>query len=108
MTLRQEKLNTLFKKLIAEFLRLHPMPMSELVTVTECAVSRDVKSACVFISIYPNGTEEKVLRALRDIQKELLNFLKKSTRMKTIPHVRFIADSREQQREKISKLLNSQ
>ena len=81
--------------------------MPGLVSITACTVSGNVRSARVFITVYPENAEEKALLAIHELQKELRDFLKKGTRMKTIPDVRFIIDKGEQQREKISKLLHA-
>ena len=105
MTLRQDKLNVLFKKLIAQF--LGPQIDGGFVTVMECVVSKDIKYAKVLVGIYPENKKDIVMSKIQDQQKDLQNFLQKNTRMKSVPHITFIIDTSEEKREKISKLLGT-
>lgn len=105
MTLRQDKLGVLFKKLIAQF--LGPYAEGSVVTVVQCVVSRDIKHAKAFIAIYPQNKENDVVLSIQEKQKELQDFLRKNTRMKSVPRVMFIVDRGEEQREKINKLLGA-
>ena len=105
MTLRQDKLSVLFKKLIAQF--LGPHIEGGVVTVVECSVSKDVEHAKVSIAVYPHDKKESVMLNVQEKQKELQDFLRKHTRMKSVPRVTFSIDRGEEQREKISKLLDT-
>ncbi len=104
MTVRQEKIGTLLKKLIARFLSVHPIK-DVLATVTSCIMSEDIGHARVLISVYPENKQQEVLRSL-DLEKRSLNdFLKKNTRMKILPHITFTIDTGETKRQKIDALL---
>ncbi|MDP3726046.1 MAG: ribosome-binding factor A [bacterium] len=103
MTLRQEKLNTLFKKLIAKFIVEHAE--DALVAITNCIVSADVGVAHVFITVYPEKMRDNILSNLRRERRELMNFLKKNTRMKALPRITFVLDAGEIHRQKIDTLL---
>lgn len=104
MTLRQDKLNALFKKLIAQF--LGPRVEDAVTTVTQCIVSRDTKNARVYIAVYPPNKEKVILEKIREKQKDLQDFLRKNTRMKFTPRVIFSIDQSAEKIEKISKLLD--
>ena len=104
MTLRQEKLNTLFKKLIARFFGAYGA--DALITITNCRVSRDAKNAKVLIAVYPENKTNSVMSLIQKEQKELGEFLKQHTRMKFIPHFIFLTDTGESKRQKISELLD--
>ena len=105
MTLRQEKLNTLFKKLIAQFLQEEIE--HGLVTITSCTVMPNLRSARASLAVYPEKMEEKVLALVEEKQRDLRDFLKKNTRIKIIPIIIFSIDRGEQYRQKITDLLNS-
>ncbi|MBI2109477.1 MAG: ribosome-binding factor A [Parcubacteria group bacterium] len=105
MTLRQEKLNALFKKLIAQFLSISVT--DTLITVTECIVAKDVKNATAFIAIYPEDKTDSTMSLILEKQKELHDFLGQHTKMKYVPHLTFTVDTGEQKREKINKLLKT-
>ena len=106
MTLRQEKLNTLFKKLIAQF--LSECGTDALVTITDCRVSQNVKNAKVSVAIYPEHKTVSVMSLIQKEQRELHEFLKGHTKMKSVPHLTFTTDTSEQKRQKISDLLKKQ
>lgn len=123
MTLREEKLNTLFKKLIAKFLHSE-LERGILVSVNNFIISKDLKNAVAFITIYPhtfrsvvptkseqskhNGIkdvtvypkneEEIVLKEINAKKKELRDFFKEHTQIKTLPYVQFKIDLVEKNR----------
>ncbi len=105
MTLRQDKLGVLFKKLIAQF--LGPSIDGAVITVTNCIVSKDAKNATAFIATYPDEASARTLEKIKNQKNELRDFFKKHTRMKNIPDVLFVQDAGETEREKIRKLLET-
>jgi len=86
--LRQEKLNRLFKKLIAEFIRkefgAHP-----LISVIDVALSRDTRKAIVFISVFPSKESAKVVTLLHKKRRDLWEYISRHTKMKYIPNISF-------------------
>jgi len=105
MTLRQEKLNVLFKKLIAQFMQENIADV--LVTVTDMHIGKDLRNAHAYIAIYPEKSEGATLSTIDLKQKELRTFLKKNTRIKTLPHITFKIDHGEKNRQRINTLLSS-
>ena len=104
MTLRQEKLNTLFKKLTARFLQ-NESDKSLLTTVTDFKISSDLRRATAFISVFPENKEGKALDLLQKKRNELKEFFKQNTEMKIVPSVDFQIDKGEKNRQRLEKLL---
>ena len=70
MTLRQEKINTLFAKLVARFLQ-DTTTEASIITVTHFDISKDLRNAHAYLSIFPENKEEAVMRSIKKNQKEL-------------------------------------
>ena len=104
MTLRQDKLNILFKKLITQFLQ-HNLDIP-LVSITDFKISRDMHTARAYVSFYPEKNSEEIYSLIESKQKDLYNFLKKNTRMKILPRIIFTIDKGEENRQKIDTLLS--
>ena len=71
--LRQEKINSLLKNLAATFLSRETT--GSLVTITRVETSRDLKSAKIFISIFPENKEKEALNLLDGKKGELRKYI---------------------------------
>lgn len=87
MSFRQEKLNTLFKKLVAHY--IGETIEGGIVSVVDCVVSEDGAYAKVFLSVYPETKRRELISILAREKKSLHDFLKKRTRMKYVPNITF-------------------
>ncbi|MFA6397813.1 MAG: ribosome-binding factor A [Candidatus Paceibacterota bacterium] len=105
MTLRQEKINNLIKHLVATFLESETNKTS-LITVTNCEVSRDLKNATVFITVFPEDKESAVLDFVKRKRSDAKDFLKKHMTTRTVPFLDFEIDLGEKNRQRIDWLLN--
>ena len=106
MTLRQQRLNTFFKKLIAEFLQAES-ENDILITVTNVEIANGLRRARVSYIVYPDNKETAALIFLKKHQKKLNEFLKAHTRIKFIPAIIFEIDNGEKNRRKIEELLKN-
>lgn len=104
MTLRQDKLNMMFKKLITQFLQRN-LGVA-LVSVTDFKISKDMHTARAYVAFYPEKNAEEIHSLIESKQKDLRNFLKKNTRVKILPQITFNIDKGEENRQKIDKLLS--
>ncbi len=104
MTLRQEKLDAELTKVIAEFLR-REFGAAPLVTVTHAKIARGLKSAFVFISVFPETKERAVRARLKKRQHALKEYIAAHMRMKYLPAVSFEIDRGEKNRQRIDELL---
>lgn len=104
--LRQEKVKNLMKDFAADFLQSESNYTS-LITVTNADMSPDLKRATIFVTIYPETSEESALNFLKRKRKDFKEFVKSKTRMKSIPFFDFEIDRGEKNRQRIDELLRN-
>ena len=100
-----EKINKEMKKLFAQFIEKESNKAS-LVTVTRCEISSDRKNIKVFVSVFPQDMEDKVIAFLDRRKWDARDYMKKRIRTRVIPFVHFLIDEGEKNRQKIDQLLN--
>ena len=103
MTLRQEKVQENLKHLAAQFLEKESNGTS-LITVTTANVSKDLKKATLFITVFPDSNEESALNFARRKRSDLRDFVKSKLKMRTSPFLEFEIDSGEKNRQRIDEL----
>lgn len=104
MSLRQEKVNSLLRNLAAKFLA-RELDRKTLVSVTRIEITSDLKNATVFIIVFPEGEEEKVLKKIRP--GEFRGFVKENMKTKFLPAFEFKIDESLKQERKMDKLIDS-
>lgn len=104
MTLRQEKVNSLLKNLAASFLSRETI--SAIVSIIRIETSKDLKSAKLFISIFPETKEKEVLDLMNEKKNDLRKYIGSQIRMKFLPTFEFEIDKGEKSRKRIEELLN--
>ena len=100
MTLRQEKIKELLKELAARFLQ-EESNRTSLITVIDANVSKDLKKATIFVTVYPEDKEVSALDFLKRKRSDFKQFVKSKIKMKSIPFFDFKIDSGEKNRQKI-------
>ena len=78
-----------------------------LITVTRTEVSPDHKHANIFISILPENREAEALLFMQRRTVDFREYLKKNTRFGHLPHIVFIIDEGEKNRQRIDYLTNN-
>lgn len=104
-SLRQEKVNNLIKELAAQFIEREGNNTS-LITVTDCSISKDLKKATIFITVFPENREKFALDFLKRKRGDLRGHIKKHIHAKTIPFLEVEIDKGEKNRQRIDELLN--
>ena len=109
MTRRMEKVADLLQSEIAELLRRevkHPALTDVMVSITHVEVSPDMGSARVHVSVMDTPeVEREVMKALEHTEPFLHHTLLKRLHMRTVPHLRFIADHSIAEGDRITALL---
>jgi ribosome-binding factor A len=100
---RPEKINSLLRQLVSSFLVKEKG--QAMVTVTRLETSKDLKSAKIFVSIFPESQETEMIKLLKSRTGELREFIGSKIKMKFLPHLEFEIDKGEKERQKIEKLL---
>ena len=104
MTLRQEKVNSLLKNLAASFLSRETI--GAIISIIRIETSKDLKSAKLFISIFPETKEKEVLDLMNEKKNDLRKYIGSQIRMKFLPTLEFEIDKGEKSRKRIEELLN--
>ncbi len=110
MNVRTDKLNSEFKRLIAEILtkKVKDPRITEMFTVLDVQCDRELSSAKVFISVYSTDPEKAVqtFLALRDNEAIVRREVSKTMHIRKVPEFRFILDTSLAYGQKIDELLN--
>ena len=106
MSLRQEKINTLLKKLASEFFARVSTGVS-LITVTDAKVARNLHRATIFITIFPDKMEADGLAFANRKRSELRDYICENTDLRTLPFLDIHIDEGERNRQHIDTLMNS-
>jgi ribosome-binding factor A len=104
MNERQEKLSTLLKKLSANFLQEESSGKS-MMTVTNCLVSDNMRSAKILLTILPESEEDNALNFAKRKRGGFKKYIKSNARLKYIPFIDFEIDKGEKSRQRIDELL---
>lgn len=104
MTLRQDKVNSVLQETISSYVSENTLPA--LTTIMYVDVSPDLKSATVYVSIFPEDKEVDVLNLLNKKISDLKRYVNSKLKMKFLPTFKFEIDRGEKQRRRIDELLN--
>jgi len=104
---RQEKIGSLLKELVANFL-LRENNNTSLITVTSATVSPDLKKATIYITVLPNSKETTALEFAKRKRSEIRDFIKQNMETKVIPFIDIEIDKGEKNRQRIDELLREQ
>lgn len=106
MTLRQEKINSLLRELASSFIKKN-ISSDAIMTVTRADILENLRSARVFVSVYPDGKEKEVFSLLKKKEKDFRNYIKPGMKMKFLPEVFFEIDRGLMAEKKIDELLKN-
>ena len=107
MSIRQEKIAELFKKLAAEYL-VRESNTSSLITVTGADVASDLKRATIYFTVLPESEESEVVEFLSRKEYDFKEYVKKNASLQFLPRTSFVLDLGEKNRIKIEELSKRQ
>lgn len=91
MSIRENRIAGLIKKLAAEFL-IKEADKTSIITVTRANVSDDFKNATVYFTVYPDASRKSALLFAKRKRSEFKKYAKEKIRMKRIPFFDFEID----------------
>jgi ribosome-binding factor A len=106
MSIKEERTADLYKRLASEFLSRTSNRQS-LITVTNIELSSDMKRAEIMLSVMPKEQERTALLFANRLRGEFSEYIKAHSRLRMLPKITFSADFGEQNRQRISELLES-
>ncbi|MEN9338391.1 MAG: hypothetical protein RI945_116 [Candidatus Parcubacteria bacterium] len=78
---------------------------SSMITVTRATISKDLKQADIFITVFPENKEEHALSFAKRMRTDLRTRIKQKLQIRVIPHVEVKIDQGEKARQNIEAIL---
>jgi len=100
---RHERMKEALRTVAAEFL-VREAGRKSLITVTRAELSEDSKRGTIYISVLPTESEESALEFANRNRTEFSAFFKKRIRGALPPHVEFVIDLGEKNRQRLDEL----
>lgn len=100
---RNLRLQTALREVAAEFLAREAGRQS-LITVTEARLSEDGKSATIYITVFPETSEEYAVAFANRNRKEFASFFQKRVKRSMLPKLEFMIDKGEKMRQRLDEL----
>ena len=104
---KHDREELLLKDLAGEFFSRHSNRTS-LITVTRVILSPDLKRVEILLSVLPKEKERTALLFANRLIDDFKDYLKERSRIRIIPHIHFAPDIGEQNRQRISELLETE
>ncbi|HRH30819.1 MAG TPA: ribosome-binding factor A [Candidatus Paceibacterota bacterium] len=100
---RKGKMEELIRRVAAMFIEIEATS-NPLISVTRVMVDDRMKKADIFVSVLPNNKETDVVNFLHRKRPEFREYLQKNMRSRVVPHIDFLIDSGEKNRQRIEEL----
>ncbi|MCB9806213.1 ribosome-binding factor A [Candidatus Nomurabacteria bacterium] len=103
---KREKMMDELKKYISQFIQTESNKTS-MITVTNIDLSKDLKKARFFVTVFPENEEVAALDFLERNQKNAKEYLKEKSKLSRIPFVTFHLDNGEKSRQHLDEISRS-
>ena len=100
---RQKKFEELVRTIAGPLLAKETNGTS-LITVTRADISADLKNCTIFVSVFPESSQDSALNFLKRKRREMKEEFKKKTRTRVIPFFDFEIDYGEKNRQMIEEI----
>ena len=107
MDIKHEKVESSIKGIAAAYFG-REAGRTSLLTVTNCSVSDDMRSATIYITVMPADQELNALNFAKRKRKELRDSIKKNLKLRNVPFVEVEIDKGEKHRQRIDELLRGE
>lgn len=104
---RAGRAHSLIQKLAAEFIEREIDRAGVLVTATRIEITPGFKEAKIFISVWPEDKEKKIMKSLENSKKEFYKYMKDHFKIKYMPVYEFKIDEGEKARLKVEEILRN-
>ena len=102
--LKKHKTKEILHRLAAEYVRDNASP-SSLLTITRVELNDSGKDAQIFFTTLPSSEEDTALKFLQRKTSEFQQYARENSRIGIIPHIRFLIDFGERNRQHLDTLL---
>ncbi len=104
MSERLDKVSKLIKKNAGDFISQQNNKTS-LISITRVDVSKDLKNSNIYISVFPEKSEESALNFLKRKRKDFRDFFKANSKIRIVPFFDFVVDAGEKNRILVEEIL---
>lgn len=105
MNNRHERMQEALREVAAEFL-VREAGRQSLITVTRAELSDDNKRGIIYITVLPDSAEEHAVNFANRNRTELSTFYKTRIKGSMPPHIEFVIDRGEKNRQRLDELSN--
>ncbi len=110
MNTRTSKLNSEFKRLIAEILtrKVKDPRITEMFTVLDVDCDKELSTAKVYVSVFSADSDKAAatFAAICENEPEVRREISKTMHIRKVPHFVFVSDTTQEYGQKIDKILN--
>ncbi|MBP9766039.1 MAG: ribosome-binding factor A [Candidatus Pacebacteria bacterium] len=103
-TERQIKIGLTLRNIAQDFFQKESSGVS-LITVTKADISRDLKNADIYITVFPKNKEDHALSFAKRMRTDLRTVIKKKLQIRTIPVVEIKIDEGELARQMMDEII---
>lgn len=100
---RKQKIAGVIREQLSQFIESESNRQS-MITITNVIVDDGFKSTTIFVTVFPERSENAALDFLKRQRSEARNYLKKHSRLARIPHIDFALDKGEKARQRIEEI----
>ncbi len=100
---RRDRFVPTLQKYVATFLE-QAFSGDTIITVTRISVSKDLRKATIFVSIYPSERAQVVFEKIKGRARELRSYVKSHLESKIVPFFDFELDKGEENRQRVEEL----
>ena len=106
MTYRLAKINKQIQRIFGEVLqREADLPVGALITVTQVEVAENLRSAKVWLTVWPPEMAAKALRQLRKQMYDLQGAFNRAIGLQPLPRLKLLIDHGAEQAAKVDRIL---
>lgn len=103
MIYHEQKIKDEIHRLASEFIE-RESNRNTLITVTNVYITKDLKKAIIFVTVFPDKSEETALGFLKRQLSDFRDHVRKNSRIGRVPFFDFAIDKGEKSRQRIEEI----
>ena len=103
--IKKKRLEGILLELAGNFLQIESSG-SSLITVTNCTISDNLRTATILLSVLPVSAEESAINFAKRKRRYFKDYVKSHSKLQRIPFFDFEIDKGEKNRQRLDELMN--